>query len=77
MSYKEQKDYEEIDGKIAAMEAKINGVAASMEAASSDSARLQELTLEQGQLEAQLEELMDRWAELNELAEKIAAQKQG
>lgn len=75
MSYKEQKEYEEIDDKISAMEAKLNKVAASMEAASNDSARLQELMLEQGELEAKLEALMDRWAELNELAEKIAAQK--
>lgn len=75
MSYKEQKEYEEIDDKISAMEAKLNKVAASMEEASNDSARLQELILEQGELEAKLEALMDRWAELNELAEKIAAQK--
>ncbi|RCW51800.1 ABC-F family ATP-binding cassette domain-containing protein [Paenibacillus prosopidis] len=75
MSYKEQKDYEQIDGWIADAEAELSAIAVSMEKASSDSARLQELAAEQQQLEAKLEQLMDRWTELNELAEQIAAQK--
>lgn len=75
MSYKEQKDYEQIDGWIADAEAELSAIAVSMEEASSDSARLQELAAEQQQLEAKLEQLMDRWTELNELAELIAAQK--
>ncbi|WP_442956422.1 hypothetical protein [Paenibacillus sp. YIM B09110] len=74
MSYKEQKDYEQIDGWIEAAEAELAKVAEHMEAASSDSVRLQELAAEQQQLEEKLEQLMDRWTELNELAEKIAAQ---
>lgn len=75
MSYKEQKDYEQIDGWIADAEAELSAIAVSMEEASSDSVRLQELAAEQQQLEAKLEQLMDRWTELNELAEQIAAQK--
>ncbi|MGM0883560.1 MAG: ABC-F family ATP-binding cassette domain-containing protein [Bacillota bacterium] len=75
MSYKEQKDYEQIDGWIADAEAELGAIAVSMEEASSDSVRLQELAAEQQQLEAKLEQLMDRWTELNELAEQIAAQK--
>ncbi|CAM4054097.1 ABC-F family ATP-binding cassette domain-containing protein [Paenibacillus alkaliterrae] len=75
MSYKEQKDYEQIDGWIADTEAELSAIAAQMEAASSDSVRLQELAAEQQQLEEKLEQLMDRWTELNELAEQIAAQK--
>ncbi|KRE22719.1 ABC-F family ATP-binding cassette domain-containing protein [Paenibacillus sp. Soil522] len=75
MSYKEQKDFEQIDGWIADAETEINGIAVRMEEASSDSARLQELMAKQQQLEEKLEQLMDRWAELNELAERIAAQK--
>jgi ATP-binding cassette subfamily F protein uup len=75
MSYKEQKDYEHIDGWIADAEAELSAIAVSMEEASSDSVRLQELAAEQQQLEAKLEQLMDRWTELNELAEQIAAQK--
>ncbi|MFD1954968.1 ABC-F family ATP-binding cassette domain-containing protein [Paenibacillus thailandensis] len=75
MSYKDQKDYEQIDGWIADAEAKLAAVAAAMEAAGSDSAKLQELVREQQELEEKLEQLLDRWTELNELAERIAAQK--
>lgn len=75
MSYKDQKDFEQIDGWIEAAETEISEIASRMEAASSDSARLLELAAEQQQLEEKLEKLMDRWAELNELAEQIAAQK--
>lgn len=75
MSYKDQRDYETIEERIAEAEAKLEAVGAKMEAAASDAARLQELMLEQQQLEEELERLMDRWAELSELAEQIAAQK--
>ncbi|WP_138754643.1 ABC-F family ATP-binding cassette domain-containing protein [Paenibacillus sinopodophylli] len=75
MSYKEQKDFEQIDGWIEAAENEINEIATQMELSGSDSVRLQELAAEQQQKEEQLEKLMDRWAELNELAEQIAAQK--
>ncbi|MCA0756817.1 ABC-F family ATP-binding cassette domain-containing protein [Paenibacillus sp. N4] len=75
MSYKDQKDFEQIDGWIADAEAELASVAERMEEAASDSVRLQELAAEQQQLEEKLEQLMDRWTELNELAEKIAAQK--
>ncbi|GLX70238.1 ABC-F family ATP-binding cassette domain-containing protein [Paenibacillus glycanilyticus] len=75
MSYKDQKDYEQIDGWIEKAEAQLAAVTEKMNNAGSDSALLQQLVDEQQQLETKLEELMDRWAELNELAEKIAAQK--
>ncbi|WP_053372758.1 ABC-F family ATP-binding cassette domain-containing protein [Paenibacillus sp. FJAT-27812] len=75
MSYKDQRDFEQIDGWIEEAETALSNIAVRMEEASSDSARLQELMLEQQQLEEKLEQLMDRWAELNELAEQIAAQK--
>ena len=45
-----------------------------MEGASSNYGKLQELIGEKEQKEAKLEERMDRWMYLNELAEKIAAQ---
>jgi ABC transport system ATP-binding/permease protein len=75
MSFKEQKDFEQIDGWIADAEQELKQVADRMEAASSDSVRLQQLAEEQQQLELKLEQLVERWTELNELAEKIAAQK--
>lgn len=76
MSYKDQKDFEQIDGWIAEAEEKLNGIAAHMEASGSDSVRLQELMEEQRQLEEKLDKLLERWTELNELAEKIASQKE-
>jgi ATP-binding cassette subfamily F protein uup len=75
MSFKDQKDFEQIDGWIAEAEDALKNVAEQMEAASSDSSRLQQLAGEQQQLEHKLEQLLERWTELNELAEQIAAQK--
>ncbi|MFS0723959.1 ABC-F family ATP-binding cassette domain-containing protein [Paenibacillus sp. 1P07SE] len=77
MSYNEQKEYEVIDDRVAAAEQTLERIQTQMEQSASDSARLQELMQEQQAAEAELEELMDRWTYLSELAEKIAAQKQG
>lgn len=75
MSYKDQKDFEQIDGWIADAEAALADLARRMEDASSDSSALQRLTAEQQELEAKLDGLLERWTELNELAERIAANK--
>ncbi len=75
MSYKDQKDFEQIDGWIAEAEEALADVAARMEANASDSAQLQELMTEQAGLEAKLDALLERWTELNELAEQIASNK--
>ncbi|MDG0791758.1 ABC-F family ATP-binding cassette domain-containing protein [Cohnella ginsengisoli] len=75
MSYKDQKDYEQIDGWIAEAEARMTDLGNQMEAAASDSYRLQQLTTELAAQEAKLDGLLERWTELNELAEAIAAQK--
>lgn len=75
MSFKEQRDFEQIDGWIADAEQELLQLAEKMEQASSDSVRLQQLAEEQQQLELKLEQLLERWTELNELAEKIAAQR--
>ncbi|MCD9022520.1 ABC-F family ATP-binding cassette domain-containing protein [Cohnella silvisoli] len=77
MSYKDQKDYEQIDGWIAETEEGIKSIVQQMELSSSDSARLQQLAEEQQGLEAKLDQLLERWTELNELAEQIAANKKG
>jgi len=77
MSYKDQKDFEQIDGWIAETEEALAAVAARMEESASDSSRLQQLMEEQGALEAKLDTLLERWTELNELAEQIAANKSG
>ncbi len=73
-SYKEQREYEQIDSMIEATEQKLERITTEMEAAFSDSVRLQELMTEQANAEQELEHLMERWTYLNELAEKIAEQ---
>lgn len=75
MSYKDQKDFDSIDGWIEETEAALAAVAQRMDESGSDSALLQQLIAEQQQLETKLEELMERWTYLNELAEQIEAQK--
>ncbi|WHH61270.1 ABC-F family ATP-binding cassette domain-containing protein [Petroclostridium sp. X23] len=71
LSYKEQKEYEQIDGIIEGLEKKISDIGIEINAAASDYTLLQELTAKQLLLEKQLEEAVDRWAYLNELVEEI------
>ncbi|MCJ8010354.1 ABC-F family ATP-binding cassette domain-containing protein [Paenibacillus sp. KQZ6P-2] len=74
-SYKEQREYEQIDELIEACENKLAGIQKKMEESFSDSALLQELLQKQQETEQELEHLMERWTYLNELAEKIEASK--
>lgn len=74
-TYKEQKEYETIDDVIAALEEKIAGLDADMLANATNSGKLNDLMKEKAQAEAELEEKMERWVYLNDLAEKIEAQK--
>ncbi|MEC0369059.1 ABC-F family ATP-binding cassette domain-containing protein [Paenibacillus chibensis] len=76
-SFKEQREYDQIDEMIEACENKLAGIQKKMEESFSDSALLQELMQKQQETEQELEHLMDRWAYLNELAEKIEASKKG
>ncbi len=73
-SFKEQREYEEIDGVIAGLEEKIAQSEALIAQNASDYAALQELTAEKEELEAQLTAKMERWVYLNDLAERIEAQ---
>lgn len=77
MSYNEEREYEQIDDMVAKTEAKLEQIARDMEASFSDSARLQELMKEQQAAEVKLNELLERWTYLNELAEQIEAAKRG
>jgi ATP-binding cassette subfamily F protein uup len=70
-TYKEQREYEQIDENIEEVENKLAEVAEKISSAGSDYVMLQDLTKEQKQLEEQLELLMERWTYLNELAEQI------
>ena len=73
-SYKEQREFDTIDDDIAALEEQIAQVQAEQAAKATDYVALQELQEKQAQLEAALEEKMERWVYLNDLAEQIDAQ---
>ena len=73
-SYKEQKEFDTIEDDIAALEQKIADLDTQMAACGSDYVKLQDLTNEQDAAKAALDEKMERWMYLTDLAEKIAAQ---
>ena len=74
-SFKEQREYETIDQDIAALEDKIEKLDVEILANATNSAKLNELMKEKEDTEAALEEKMDRWVYLTELAEQIEAEK--
>ena len=76
-SYKEQREYENIDGEIAALEEQLAQIRTEQEAKASDYVALQALQSRESELEAALEEKMERWVYLNDLAEQIAGQAGG
>lgn len=73
-SYKEQREYETIEDDIAALEQKVEDLDNEMAANATNAAKLRELMEEKEQTEATLEEKMERWEYLEELAAKIAGQ---
>ena len=73
-TYKEQKEYETIDDDIAALENDIERIDAEMSKCATDYGKLNDLSKEKAEKEQQLEEKMDRWVYLNDLAERIANQ---
>lgn len=75
-TYAEQKEYDTIDDDIASLESKIEELDGEIAGAATQYSRLNELMQEKADVEAQLEHKMDRWVYLNNLAEKIEAQKQ-
>ena len=74
-SYKEQREYASIENEIAVLEEKIAEKDMEMEEYATDYAALQRLTEEKENVEAQLEEKMERWMYLSDMAERIEAQK--
>lgn len=73
-TFKEQKEFETIDDDIAKLEEKLEKLEQEIMKNATNSGKLNELTSEKEEAEALLEEKMDRWVYLNDLAEKIAAQ---
>jgi ATP-binding cassette subfamily F protein uup len=74
-TFKEQKEFEEIDDRIAKQENSIEKIKAEINQASSNFEKLQELLAQQQKLEEELEYLMERWTYLYELADKIEKSK--
>ena len=73
-TYKEQREYETIDADIAALEEKIEKLEQDIVTNARDFVKLNELTKEKETTQALLDEKMDRWVYLQDLAERIDQQ---
>lgn len=73
-TYKEQKEFETIDDDIAKLEEKIEQLDEEIIENATNSGKLAELTQQKEKTEEALNEKMDRWVYLNDLAEQIANQ---
>ena len=76
-SYKEQREYETIETDIAALEERMDEIDKEIAKCATDFVRLNELTEEKTKVNTELEEKLERWEYLEELAAKIEAQKNG
>ena len=74
-TFKEQREYETIDDDIALLEEKLETIDRQMMENATNSMKLSELMKEKEEAEKTLDEKMERWVYLNDLAEKIEAQK--
>lgn len=75
-TYQEQKEYETIDQDIAELEDKLEETEKEIHLAATDYTKLNKLMEQKENLEKTLEEKMERWVYLNDLAEQIEAAKQ-
>lgn len=73
-TYKEQKEFETIDDDIAKLEEKLEQLDEEIMENATNSGKLAELTQQKEETEEALNEKMDRWVYLNDLAEQIANQ---
>jgi hypothetical protein len=76
-SYKEQREYETIETDIAALEERMDEIDEEIAKCATDFVRLNKLTEEKTKVNTELEEKLERWEYLEELAAKIEAQKNG
>ena len=75
-TYKEQKEFDTIDDDIAALEERLEQIDKEMAANATNAGKLRELSDEQQEIQQKLDEKMDRWVYLNDLAEQIENQKE-
>lgn len=74
-SYNEQREYESIDQEIITLEEKIEELEQLISKHANEYTKLQELMKEKEETEQALEQKMERWVYLNDLAEQIEKQK--
>ena len=74
-TYKEQREFETIDDDIAALEELLEKLDKDMEANATNSVKLREIMEQKEKAQTDLDEKMDRWVYLNDLSERIEAQK--
>ena len=74
-TYQEQREFDTIDEEIANLEAKIEETESGIAQAATDYTKLNELMKQKEELSKALEEKMNRWVYLNDLAEQIEAAK--
>jgi len=70
LTFKEQREYVEIEAVIASAEGELSVVVQQINAAGADYGKLNELTKTQLLLQTKLDELMERWAYLEDIAEQ-------
>lgn len=75
-SYQEQRQFDTIEEEIAGLERELADVKQEQMEKGSDYLALEKLQLQQSGLEEKLEEKMERWVYLNDLYERILAQKE-
>ncbi len=73
-SFKEEREFQTIDGDIAALEGELAALEGEIEAKAADYEALQDLLARKEELQAALDGKMERWVYLNDLAEQIARQ---
>ena len=73
-SFKEQREWDTIEDEIAGLEADLEALDGQIAESATNYGRLNQLMTEKAEKEALLEEKLDRWMYLQELAEQIAAQ---
>lgn len=76
-SFKEQREFDTIDRDIADLEARLAACEGEIAANASDYVKLQALAEQKQALEAELEHKTERWVYLNDLAERIEAERGG
>ena len=73
-TYQEEKEYKTIESDIAKLEEKLEKLEGDILKFATDFVKLRDITIEKEQAELQLEEKMERWMYLEDLAKKIAEQ---